>query len=324
MTADDSQLLLEMYRRMVRIRGLEQAATDLFKRGQLKGAATTYIGMEASAVGVCMAMRRGRRDRLQPPRPWPQHREGRRAGADDGRAAGQGDRLLPGPGRLDAHRRLRDRQPGRLPVVGVGHSARRRRRARVPDAWRGPGGGPLHRRRRDEHGQLPRGASTWPSIWKLPVVFVVENNQYARVDQDRGGRLASMTCRFGRRSYGMPGVRVDGFDVLAVYVAATRGRRAGARRRRADAAGDRELPVRGPLRRRAGGRTAPGPRSPQQRKKDPIAALPAAARATDGLRPRPSWTRSTRRSRQEIADALAFAKASPEPDPATALDYIYA
>ena len=50
--------LLEMYRRMVRIREFELAAMDLFKRGEVKGEIHTYIGQEASGVGVFMALRR--------------------------------------------------------------------------------------------------------------------------------------------------------------------------------------------------------------------------------------------------------------------------
>ena len=49
--------LLEMYRRMVRIRHFELSAIDLFKRGEVKGTIHPYIGQEASAVGVCMALR---------------------------------------------------------------------------------------------------------------------------------------------------------------------------------------------------------------------------------------------------------------------------
>src|SRR6266545_4155882 len=52
------ELLLEMYRRMVRIREFEQAASDLFRRGQVKGTVHPYIGQEASGVGVCMALRK--------------------------------------------------------------------------------------------------------------------------------------------------------------------------------------------------------------------------------------------------------------------------
>jgi hypothetical protein len=51
------EMLLEMYRRMVRIREFELAAIDLFKRGQVKGTIHPYIGQEASAVGVCLALR---------------------------------------------------------------------------------------------------------------------------------------------------------------------------------------------------------------------------------------------------------------------------
>src|SRR5512146_1608176 len=53
----DPGMLVERYRRMVRVRAFEQTTIDLFLRGELKGAATTYNGMEASAVGVCMALR---------------------------------------------------------------------------------------------------------------------------------------------------------------------------------------------------------------------------------------------------------------------------
>src|SRR5512133_4383852 len=52
------ETLLEMYRRMVRIRQFELATMDLFKRGQVKGTVHPYIGQEASGVGVCMALRR--------------------------------------------------------------------------------------------------------------------------------------------------------------------------------------------------------------------------------------------------------------------------
>ncbi|MCS7261336.1 MAG: thiamine pyrophosphate-dependent dehydrogenase E1 component subunit alpha, partial [Anaerolineae bacterium] len=52
------EMMVEMYRRMVRIREFELAAIDLFKRGMVKGAIHAYIGQEASGVGVCMTLRR--------------------------------------------------------------------------------------------------------------------------------------------------------------------------------------------------------------------------------------------------------------------------
>jgi TPP-dependent pyruvate/acetoin dehydrogenase alpha subunit len=51
------ETLLEMYRKMIRIRTFELTTIDLFKRGQVKGAVHPYIGQEASGVGVCMALR---------------------------------------------------------------------------------------------------------------------------------------------------------------------------------------------------------------------------------------------------------------------------
>ena len=50
-------MLLELYRRMLRIREFEIAASDLFRRIQVKGTVHPYIGQEASGVGVCMALR---------------------------------------------------------------------------------------------------------------------------------------------------------------------------------------------------------------------------------------------------------------------------
>ena len=54
----DKSMLMEMYRRMVRIREFELTATDLFTRGQVKGAIHTYLGQEASGVGICMALKK--------------------------------------------------------------------------------------------------------------------------------------------------------------------------------------------------------------------------------------------------------------------------
>jgi TPP-dependent pyruvate/acetoin dehydrogenase alpha subunit len=46
------QMMLEMYRRMVRIREFELAAMDVFKRGLIKGTVHPYIGEEASGVAT--------------------------------------------------------------------------------------------------------------------------------------------------------------------------------------------------------------------------------------------------------------------------------
>jgi pyruvate dehydrogenase E1 component alpha subunit/2-oxoisovalerate dehydrogenase E1 component alpha subunit len=55
-------------------------------------------------------------------------------------------------------------------------------------------------------------------VWKAPVVFVCQNNQWA-ISVPVGAQTASETLAVKALAYGMPGVRVDGNDVLACYVA---------------------------------------------------------------------------------------------------------
>jgi pyruvate dehydrogenase E1 component alpha subunit len=159
------------------------------------------------------------------------------------------------------------------------------------------------------------------SVWKLPVVFVVENNQYAvstRISE--AAAIEDLSQR--ALSYGIPGVRVDGNDVLAVHQAAVE---AIARARRGEGptllvtetyrieghyAGEPEV-----YRSKA--------EVEERRRNDPIqrfrswlvehaAASTSDLDAIDGA------------VKEEMAGALRFARASPAPDPATALDYIYA
>ena len=213
------EMLLEMYRRMVRIREFELAAIDLFKRGQVKGTIHAYIGMEASGRRRLHGPAHRRPDRRHPPQPRPQHRQERQHRQDDGRDPGQGDRLLQGPRRLDAHRRVRDRVSlGALAVVGsgiplavgaaLGFKMQGKDRVAVPftgDAGSNTG---------NWHESLNMAA-----VWKLPVVFVLENNHYGvstRIEESTAIEDLSLRAQ----GYGMPGVRVDGFDVLAVYQAA--------------------------------------------------------------------------------------------------------
>jgi pyruvate dehydrogenase E1 component alpha subunit len=124
------------------------------------------------------------------------------------------------------------------------------------------------------------------------------------------------------RSYGIPGVCVDGFDVLAVYQAAVE---AVARARRGD----------GPTLLvtecyRIEGHYAGEPEVyrtreevSQQRKNDPIPRFHNQL-LDEGVATHTQLDEIEEVIRQEMVEAVAFAKASPMPDPSTAMDYIYA
>ena len=59
-------------------RRFEEAVDDLFARGLMHGTMHLSIGQEASATGACLGAARRRRHHLDPPRPRPLHRQGRR------------------------------------------------------------------------------------------------------------------------------------------------------------------------------------------------------------------------------------------------------
>ena len=132
--------------------------------------------------------------------------------ADDGRALRQGDRHEPRQGRLDAHHRhharacsasTRSSATGAAHAVGAGLSAKVRKTDQVVAAFFGEGAagiGTLHE------------AMNMAAIWKLPVVFVCENNGYAQATPVEYA-VAVENIADRAAAYGMPGEVVDGQDV---------------------------------------------------------------------------------------------------------------
>lgn len=159
------------------------------------------------------------------------------------------------------------------------------------------------------------------SVWKLPVFFPLENNHYGvSTNIKYTANIEDLSIR--AKSYGIPGVRVDGFDVTAVYEAAVE---AVARARSGEGptllvtesyrfeghyAGEPEV-----YRERS--------EVQEQRKKDPIPRfrkqLLGTKQATVDV-----LDSIDKEIKQEMKEAVRFAKDSPEPDPRTAMDYIYA
>ena len=317
---EDRALLLEMFRRMTRIRQFELAATNLFKRGQLKGTVHTYIGMEASGVGVCMALRPD--DLIAGTHRSHGHNIAKGAhvsrmmaellGRETGYCKGRGGSMHIAAFETGSLGALAVVASGIPLAVGAGLGFRMRGEDRVAVPFTGDAG--------SNTGNWHEGMNL-AAVWQLPVVFVLENNHYGvstNIEDVTG--VTDLSIRSA--GYGVPGVRVDGFDVVAVYKAA---RAAVARAR--SGAGPTLLVTESY---RFDGHYAGEPEVYRDRAEverwranDPIVRFRhyleseavVAADELDGILAEVD---------AEIEAAIAFAKASPEPDPATAMDYIYA
>jgi pyruvate dehydrogenase E1 component alpha subunit len=316
----DRDTLLEMYRRMVRIRQFELAATNLFKRGQLKGTVHTYIGMEASGVGVCMALRTD--DLIAGTHRSHGHNIAKGAdlrrmmaellGKETGYCKGRGGSMHIAAFETGSLGALAVVASGIPLAVGAGLAFQMRGEDRVAVPFTGDAGSNTG----NWHESLNMAAA-----WNLPVVFVLENNHWGV-----STRIEDMVCEpdLSKRAagYGIPGVRVDGFDVLAVHEAATV---AVARARAGD--GPTLLVTESY---RIDGHYAGEPEVyrdkaevAEYRAKDPIARFRGLALA-ERLLSEEDLDAVDAEVAALIEESLAFARAGAEPDPSTAMDYIYA
>ena len=118
-------------------------------------------------------------------------------------------------------------------AVGAALSARVRGTDQVAVAFFGEGAASMG---------VVHEAMNLAAIWKLPVVFVCENNGYAQATPVEYA-LACDRVADRAAAYRMPGVTVDGQDVLAVFAAADEAVRRGARRRRAEPRRVHDLPL---------------------------------------------------------------------------------
>lgn len=312
--------LLEMYRRMVRIREFELAAIDLFKRGQVKGAVHPYIGQEASGVGVCMALRKD--DLIAGTHRSHGHNIAKGAdtkrmmaeilGKETGYCKGRGGSMHIAAFDTGSLGALAVVGSGIPLAVGAALAFKMRGEDRVTAPFTGDAG--------SNTGNWHEGLNM-ASVWDLPVVFVLENNHYGVSTNIRASiNIEDLSIR--AQSYGIPGLRVDGFDVLTVYEAAVQ---AVARARRGEGptllvtesyrfeghyAGEPEV-----YRERA--------EVDEYRKKDPIPRFRTYL-IEDEKASQTELDTIDAEIKQEMVDAVKFARESPQPDPSTATDYIYA
>ena len=187
------QFLLECYRNMATIRRFEDRVHDEFAAGKIPGFVHLYAGEEASAVGVCSHLGDARRDRLDPSRSRPLHRQGlRRRQGMMKEIFGRRDGLCGGKGGSMHIADLAKGMMGANGIVGGGAAADLRRGAdrEIPQDGRRRGG--LRRRRRLQPGHDPRSLQSRQGL------------ATARDLRRRGQRLRRGHCKlvFGRRQPG--------------------------------------------------------------------------------------------------------------------------
>ena len=216
---EDKGLLMEMLRRMMRIRRFDEEVLVLVERGEIVGAAHPYIGQEAVAVGTCLALR----DDDWMTGNHRSHGHPIAKGGDVNRAMaellGKRTGYCKGKG---GSMHLADFSIGILGESGILGSS-------IPTAVGAALGSRLQGNDRVAVPFFGDGASNegafhesinLAAIWKLPVVFLCENNQYA-VASSFKDMVATENISDRAAAYDIPGVLVDGQDVIAMYEAVT-------------------------------------------------------------------------------------------------------
>jgi 2-oxoisovalerate dehydrogenase E1 component len=204
-----------LYRTMQVIRQTEEELARCHQRGLIHGACHTYVGQEAIATGVCahlterdpiFSTHRGHGHALakgMPPRELIAELFGRETGCSRGRG-GSMHLFSPEIGMMGTSGIV---GPCALQACGGGYSSKILQNGTVAAAFFGDGAvnnGAFHE------------ALNMASIWKLPVLFICENNQFAtEVPFSYSSGNPSVGSRGA--AYGVTGVTVDGNDVLEIY-----------------------------------------------------------------------------------------------------------
>lgn len=305
--------LINMLRKMILIREFDELAIKLRTGGKIYGAVHPYVGQEAIAVGVCANLTNA--DRVTSTHRGHGHCIAKGAdikrmmaelfGRVDGYCKGKGGSMHIADfavGMLGANGIV----GGGLPLAaGAALAAQLEGKGNVAVCFFGDGAvaeGEFHE------------ALNISSVWKLPIVFVCENNQYA-ANNAVGVQHRVTDVAVHADSYGLPGLTIDGNDVLAVCEA-TR------------AAVDRARRGEGPfllecktyrwyfhaMRNTPPPETRPAAEIAQWKERDPIARL-AADLIARRLITESDLGSLQRQVQADLQEAVAFADASPFPDP---------
>jgi pyruvate dehydrogenase E1 component alpha subunit len=310
-----------MYVTMVRIRVFEERAAELVEAGDIKTPCHLYIGQEAIAAGVCAALEPA--DYV-----WGGHRShghylakggdlqemmaelyGKETGCSKGRG-GSMHLIALEAGIL-----------GTVPLVaatiplavGTGLASKLRGDRRTSVAFFGDGA--------TEEGHFHESVNM-AALYRLPVIFVCENNFYSSHMQLLERRVEDNIYKAGE-AHGLPGIRLDGNDVVAIYQAT---REAVARARRGG--GPTLLECRTY---RWRGHVGPAwdmdvgvkrkDELPEWLPKDPVAR--ARALLSELGMPPEEFEQIEREIRAEVEEAVVFARQSPYPDQSELLDHVF-
>lgn len=209
-----------MYEKMCEIRQFEDKVHEIFQTGVLPGFVHLYAGQEAVAVGVCAHL--NERDYITSTHRGHGHCIAKECDLDGMMAEiyGKATGLCKGKG---GSMHIADVEKGMLGAngivgggfplaVGAALTAKTMNTDAVAVCFFGDGA--------NNHGTFHEGINL-AAIWKLPVVFVAENNGYAEATPFE---YASSCTNIADRAaaYNIPGERIDGKDVMAVYAAAQR------------------------------------------------------------------------------------------------------
>ncbi len=210
---------IQMYRRMVCIRRFEEQVNELYTRALMPGLAHLYVGEEGVAVGICEALRlddyitsthRGHGHCLAKGAS-PDRMFAELLGKEAGYCRGKGGSMHiadPATGNLGANAIV----AGSVGIAtGAAFSAKRLRNRRVAVCFFG-------------EGALGQGVlyevMNLAQLWKLPVIYVCENNlytEYTHYSETTAGDIEARAAAFG-----LLAESVDGQDVRAVHATAKR------------------------------------------------------------------------------------------------------
>ena len=207
--------LLDFYKQMVLIRRFEEKAGQLYGLGLIGGFCHLYIGQEAVAVGIQSALKPGKdgvitgyRDHGHmlaygiDPKIIMAELTGREAGISRGKGGSMHmfsveHKFYGGHGIVGAQVSL---------GAGLGFAHKYNDDGGVCVAYFGDGAA--------NQGQVYE-AFNMAELWKLPIIFVIENNQYAMGTSVNRASSEDQLYRRGE-SFRIPGIQVNGMDVLAV------------------------------------------------------------------------------------------------------------